>query len=113
MRAFLLVFSLAVAGCCQCPDRVDEHSRRPGDVVRELREAVGDRKWDRAALCFSEEVRARNGAEMRSGVFPIGPADTLVGIDMENGRAIARMDPPRQFVLEKDASGQWVITAWR
>lgn len=137
MKRFLSLLSplvLVLAGCCHCSDaRLDEHPQRPGDVVRELRDAIGDRRWDKAALCFSEEIRAKNAPDMESGRFferdvppvelegnveitttvkrpwPFGPRDPLVGVEIDGTRAVATIDHVRLFVERDDRPRSFVL----
>jgi hypothetical protein len=121
----LVAVALLGGGCCTCSDaHLPAHPQRPGDVVRDLRDAVGDRQWLAASACFSEDLRTRNAPAMREGAFdwPIRPRDVVVGIVVSDGEATATIDPaatleseprPRQLVLRKDSEGRWHVTSWR
>ncbi len=112
----LLAAAVVLAGCCDCsPARREDGSRRPGDVVRDLREAVTEKRWAEAALCFSDEVRAREGGAMRTGEFawPLAPGDTLVSVEIRGDEAIATLEPARKLVIQKTSRGEWLVAAWR
>jgi hypothetical protein len=115
----LLAAAVLLAGCCNC-DHLPPQKQRPGDVVRDLKEAIGDRKWHEAALCFSDDVRRESESFFRrpDGLWPLGPEDTLLGVEVRDGRAIATIDhvwarEPSQLILEKGSDERWHITAWR
>lgn len=114
--AVAVLSSLLATGCCHCSDaRLPDHPQRPGDVVRVLRDAIGDRQWAAAAECFSDEVRQRDGEAMRSGDFewPIKPRDVLVGIELKDNEALATLEGPKVLTLKKNEQDRWHIASWR
>jgi hypothetical protein len=137
VKRALLAAVVVLGGCCDCSDNRRDVPRRPGDVVRDLRDAVTDHHWDRAALCFSEEVRSRNAGAMRTGEFawPLAPGDTLVSVEIRGDEAIATLEPgrvggvgvsPALSAGERDAHptekrvlviqksrNEWLVAAWR
>ncbi|HZV02419.1 MAG TPA: hypothetical protein VFF73_37280 [Planctomycetota bacterium] len=114
MRLVVTLGLLLLAGCCSECDRPPPDRARPGDVVRELREAVAARRWDDAALCFSDDLRAN----IRSGSFewPLEPDDTLLSVHLEDDKAIALVErkggASRELVLERDRQ-EWRVASWR
>jgi hypothetical protein len=110
MRLVVTFALLLLAGCCSECDRPPPDRSRPGDVVRELREAVAAKRWDEAALCLSAEVRARNVD------WPLGPGDSLLSVRLQGDEAIATIErpglSPRELVLRRE-QGQWRVAGWR
>ena len=110
-----LSVAVALAGCCNCDARREDGPRRPGDVVRDLREAVTGKRWEQAALCFSEDVRAKNAGAMRSGEFawPLAPGTTLVSVEIRGDEAVATLEPRGELVIQKSSRGEWLVADWR
>jgi len=140
---FFLYVSLAtgLVGCCNCDEGPPpDYPRRPGDIVRELREAIQESHWDKAAGCFSDEIRENNVRGMTDGTFfsrlttrtpglhtetelgwPLDSEDSLLSVDIVGATAIAKIDRkrnylgderPRELILEKNSQGHWWITGW-
>ena len=122
MRAVLALTAFLLAGCCEC-SHLPEHSQRPGDVVRELREALADHEWSRAAECFSPEVRAAHERSMRDGSFewPLSATDQVVAIDLRGDEAVATLhnmghgprEAPHELILARNREGLWRVDSWR
>jgi ketosteroid isomerase-like protein len=140
VKRLLAVALLALAqGCCHCGERPEHEARRPGDVVRALRDAIAEKRWDAAAACFSLEVLGQHGDDVRSGrffrshwtspaQFPVEPGDALEGVVLRDDVAIATVlhecarDEqlgcssafwgPLHITLRRDAVGKWKISDW-
>lgn len=62
--------SLLASGCCSCGDgTLDPGPKRPGDIVRDLRDAIAQKHWAQAKALFSDELQAQHASAMVSGEF--------------------------------------------
>ncbi len=139
MKSLLLAAALVLPGCCDCDERPPPQ-QRPGDVVRELREAIAERRWEDGTRCFSEEARTRLGellvrSDRRPGhhygrlspetyePWLIEPDDRVVQIKIpsdgkavvtvEHARPDAGEDRPDTLLLARNSEGVWEITDWK
>jgi hypothetical protein len=121
---------MTLGGCCSCESGPDERGpKRPGDVVRDLRDAIGGRRWADAKACFSDELQARHGEKMLSGEFfsvrgfwrdpttrelevvsvarPLGPGDDVLAVDLDGAQAVATLAFAQPVAVPSGPLGSW------